>query len=103
MCPKPRSYDLRGPQPGVDDNLLVGSQPSGSLRRGSQPLGSASRRCLFHASTSRGHKSPDDAAVPEAPKAHEEVVVDAPLESYLGGPFDTSLLHLYVDQAVRHV
>ena len=65
--------------PQVDDNSFDDSQ-----RWGSQPSGSTSRSLLPQASTSRGHESLDDEATPEAPKAKEEPVVDAPLESYPG-------------------
>lgn len=54
----------------------------------------------------RGHESLDDAAeldIPEALEAHEEVAINPPLESYPRGPFDTSLLHLYVEHAAKHV
>lgn len=34
---------------------------------------------------------------PEAPRDHEEPNVNAPVDSYLGDPFDTYLLHLYRD------
>lgn len=86
----------RTTRPRVDDNLFDSSQ-----RRGSQPSISASRSCLSHAYTLWGHESPNDAIEPkvlEAPKAQEEVVIDS-----LGGPFDTSLLHLYAHHAARHV
>lgn len=65
-----------------------------SQGRGSQPYGS----------TSRGHMSPtyeapeDALEAPEAYEVNQEDLVadaDAPVDSYSGGPFDTSLLHLY--------
>lgn len=40
---------------------------------------------------------------PEAPRDHEEPDVNAPVDSYLGDPFDNYLLHLYRDHTARYV
>lgn len=85
--------------PWVNDNLFNGSQSS-SL----QSLGSSSCNCLTQESISQGHKSPDYAAGPEVPEASKGQAKAADtLESYLGDPFDTSLLHLYVDHVARNI
>lgn len=70
---------------------------------GSHSFGSCSR--LSHASHIVEPKVSESSINPGVLEAHEEVVVDldAPLESYSGGPFDTSLLHLYAIQAGGHV
>lgn len=39
----------------------------------------------------------------EALETQEELAVDAPVDCYLGGSFDTSLLHIYGDHVVSHV
>lgn len=50
-------------RPRVNDKSFDGSQ-----HRSSQLSGSASRRCLSQASTSRGHESPNDAVEPDVPE-----------------------------------
>lgn len=106
MCLNTRQYDVRGPQarPRVDANLFDGSHG-----RGPQPSGFTSCNFLSQASTSRGHMSSnyetfEDAL--EACKANKKEPItdaDAPIDNYPGGPFDTSLLHLYRYHAARHV
>lgn len=93
----------RTARPRVYDNSFDGSQPPSSQCWGSQPSGYSSHCLLSQVSTSRGHDFVDDVADPETPEAQEEAATHGPLESYLGGPFDISLLHLYADHAAKHV
>lgn len=86
----------RTTRPQVADNSF--DDASTWQPQGSHPHGSRSR--LSQAYDVVDPEVPGDA---EAPKVQEKVVVDAPLKNYPWGIFDTSLLHLYVDHAARHV
>lgn len=60
---------------------------------------------MSRASISRGHMSLAYEA-PEAYEANQEeptADVDARVDSYPGGSFNTFLLHLYRDHTIRHV
>lgn len=61
---------------------------------------------MFQTSTFRGHVSPTDPPTYEAPKAQQEepaAIVHPIPNSFLRGPYDTSLLPLYVEHVTRHV
>lgn len=78
---------------------------NGSQGRGSQPSGSPTCSRMFQASTFHARV---DEAHEDALEAYyvnqEEFVTDANVPVKLSrGPLDTSLLHLYVDHAARHV
>lgn len=90
-----RLYDVRGLETGTG---IYATSFDGSQCRGSQPSTSTSWIRMSQASTSRETHATYQAN-------QEELVIDVgvPVDSYLGGTFDTFLLHIYGDHVARRV